>query len=136
MRISDWSSDVCSSDLGEEFRWIRPGAFGGKSLIWGRWSFRWSPGDFEANKREGVAGDWPIRYDDVVPWYNYVEKYIGVSGSRENLSYLPDSEFQPPMPMNIAEKWQMERFDSGFPGRKKLGKSAVRERVCQSVWIP
>src|SRR3546814_13438287 len=51
---------------GEEFRWIRPGAFGGKSLIWGRWSFRWSPGDFEANKREGGAGDWPIRYDDVV----------------------------------------------------------------------
>ncbi|RIA45529.1 choline dehydrogenase-like flavoprotein [Hephaestia caeni] len=105
---------------GEEFRWIRPGAFGGKSLIWGRWSFRWSPGDFEANKREGIAGDWPIRYEDVVPWYTYVEKYIGVSGSRENLSYLPDSEFQPPMPMNIAEKWLKERFESGFPGRKLI----------------
>ncbi len=107
-------------DEGEKFYWIRPAAVGGKSLIWGRWSFRWSPDDFEANKREGVDGDWPIRYDDVAPWYSYVEKYIGVSGSRENLPYLPDSEFQPPMPMNVAEKWLKQRLEARFPGRKLI----------------
>ncbi|WP_440979480.1 GMC family oxidoreductase [Sphingomonas pseudosanguinis] len=107
-------------DEGSKFYWIRPGAVGGKSLIWGRWSFRWSPDDFLANKREGVAADWPIRYDDVEPWYAYVEKYIGVSGSRENLPYLPDSEFQPPIPMNVAEKWLKERLEGQFPGRKLI----------------
>lgn len=105
---------------GSKFYWIRPGAVGGKSLIWGRWSFRWSPADFEANKREGIGGDWPIRYEDLSPWYSYVEKYIGVSGSREKLPYLPDSEFQPPMPMNIAEKWMKQRLESQFPGRKLI----------------
>lgn len=107
-------------DEGEKFYWIRPGAVGGKSLIWGRWTFRWSAADFEANKREGVDGDWPIRYDDVAPWYSYVEKYIGVSGSRENLPYLPDSEFQPPMPMNVAETWVKQRLEAHFPGRKLI----------------
>jgi choline dehydrogenase-like flavoprotein len=107
-------------DEGEKFYWIRPGAVGGKSLIWGRWSFRWSPEDFEANKRENVGIDWPIRYDDLAPWYDYVEKYIGVSGSRENLPQLPDSQFQPPMQMNIAEKWVKERLEATSPGRKLI----------------
>jgi len=107
-------------DEGEKFYWIRPGAVGGKSLIWGRWSFRWAPEDFIANKREGVDGEWPIGYDDVAPWYSYVEKYIGVSGSRENLPYLPDSEFQPPIPMNVAEKWVKKNLESKFPGRKLI----------------
>ena len=107
-------------DEGSKFYWIRPGAVGGKSLIWGRWSFRWSPEDFEANKRENVAIDWPIRYDDLAPWYSYVEKYIGVSGSRENLPQLADSEFQPPMQMNIAEKWVKERLEAAMPGRKLI----------------
>lgn len=107
-------------DEGSQFYWIRPGAVGGKSLIWGRWTFRWSPEDFEANKRDGIDGEWPIRYDDVAPWYSYVEKYIGVSGSRENLPYLPDSEFQPPMPMNVAEKWLKQRLETQFPGRKLI----------------
>ena len=107
-------------DEGEKFYWIRPGAVGGKSLIWGRWSFRWSADDFAANKREGIDGAWPIGYDDVAPWYSYVEKYIGVSGSRENLPYLPDSEFQPPMDMNVAEKWLKTRLETQFPGRKLI----------------
>lgn len=105
---------------GSKFYWIRPGAVGGKSLIWGRWSFRWSAADFEANKREGIGGAWPITYDDLVPWYDYVEKYAGVSGSQENLPYLPDSQFQPPMPMNIAEKWMKQRLETEFPGRKLI----------------
>jgi choline dehydrogenase-like flavoprotein len=107
-------------DEGDKFYWIRPGAVGGKSLIWGRWSFRWAPEDFEANKRDGIDGEWPIGYDDVAPWYSYVEKYIGVSGSRENLPYLPDSEFQPPIPMNIAEKWVKKNLEAKFPGRKLI----------------
>ncbi len=107
-------------DAPNKFNWVRPSVVGGKSLTWGRWSFRWSPADFEANKREGVGTDWPIRYDDIAPWYSYVEKYIGVSGGRENLPYLPDSEFMPPMPMNIAEKWLKERLENKFPGRKLI----------------
>lgn len=105
---------------GSKFYWIRPGAVGGKSLIWGRWSFRWSAEDFEANKRDGIDGDWPIRYDDIAPWYSRVESYIGVSGSRENLPQLPDSEFQPPIPMNIAEKWVKQRLETQFPDRKLI----------------
>jgi len=107
-------------DEGEKFYWIRPGAVGGKSLIWGRWSFRWAPEDFVANKRENIGGVWPIGYDDVAPWYSYVENYAGVSGSRENLPQLPDSDFQPPMPMNIAEKWLKERLEATSPGRKLI----------------
>ncbi|WP_341207916.1 GMC family oxidoreductase [uncultured Sphingomonas sp.] len=107
-------------DEGSKFYWIRPAAVGGKSLIWGRWTFRWAPEDFEANKRENVGIDWPIRYEDVEPWYKYVENYIGVSGSRENLPQLPDSDFQPPMQMNIAEKWVKPRLESKFPGRKLI----------------
>jgi choline dehydrogenase-like flavoprotein len=107
-------------DAPNKFNWVRPSVVGGKSLTWGRWSFRWSPADFEANKREGVGTDWPIRYEDVAPWYSYVEKYIGVSGGREGLPYLPDSEFMPPMPMNIAEKWLKERLENQFPGRKLI----------------
>jgi choline dehydrogenase-like flavoprotein len=107
-------------DEGSKFLWIRSGAVGGKSLIWGRWCFRWAPEDFEANKRDGIDGDWPIRYEDVAPWYSYVEKYIGVSGSRENLPYLPDSEFQPPMPMNVAEKWLKQGLEAKFTGRKMI----------------
>ena len=107
-------------DEGTKFLWIRPGAVGGKSLIWGRWTFRWSPEDFAANKRDGIGKPWPISYDDIAPWYSYVEKYIGVSGSRENIPHLPDSEFQPPMPMNIAEKWLKQRLETQFPGRKLI----------------
>jgi len=107
-------------DEGDKFYWIRPAAVGGKSLIWGRWCFRWSPEDFDANRRDGVDGVWPIGYDDLAPWYSYVEKYIGVSGSREGLAHLPDSEFQPPMPMNVAEKWLKGRLEAQFPGRKLI----------------
>ncbi|MGV3555711.1 MAG: GMC family oxidoreductase [Croceibacterium sp.] len=107
-------------DEGEKFYWIRPGAVGGKSLIWGRWSFRWSPDDFESNEREGIDGAWPIGYDDLAPWYDYVENYIGVSGSRENLPHLPDSQFQPPIQMNVAEKWVKERLEASMPGRKLI----------------
>ncbi len=86
------------------FDWIRGAQVGGRSLIWGRQTYRWSDDDFEANLREGIGVDWPVRYKDIAPWYSYVEKYIGVSGEALNLPHLPDSEFLPPMELNCVEK--------------------------------
>ena len=86
------------------FDWIRGTQVGGRSLIWGRQTYRWSDDDFEANLREGIGVDWPVRYKDIAPWYSYVEKYIGVSGEALNLPHLPDSEFLPPMELNCVEK--------------------------------
>ena len=83
-------------------RWVRPNQVGGKSLIWGRVSLRWSKIDFEANKRDGHGSPWPIDYDEIAPWYSYVEKYAGIAGSKEGLPQLPDGEFQPPHPMNVG----------------------------------
>ncbi|PWS29214.1 GMC family oxidoreductase [Pedobacter yonginense] len=86
------------------FNWIRGYQVGGRSLIWGRQCYRLSDLDFEANAKDGNGVDWPIRYQDIAPWYDYVEKYIGVSGQVENLSQLPDGHFLPPMDLNCVEK--------------------------------
>lgn len=86
------------------FDWIRGKQVGGRSLIWGRQSYRWSDLDFEANAKDGYGVDWPIRYKDIAPWYSHVEKFIGVSGEALNLPQLPDSEFLPPMELNCLEK--------------------------------
>jgi len=88
----------------QPFIWLRGNHVGGRSLMWGRQTYRWSDLDFEANAKDGIAVDWPIRYKDIAPWYSYVEKYIGVSGQAENLPQLPDSEFLPPMDMFCVEK--------------------------------
>lgn len=85
------------------FNWIRGYHTGGKSLIWGKHTYRWNREDFLANAKEGLGIDWPIRYEDLVPWYNYVEKFVGVSGQAEGLAVLPDSIFQPPMAMTAPE---------------------------------
>lgn len=85
------------------FDWIRGYQVGGRSLTWGRQCYRWSDLDFEANVRDGHGVDWPIRYKDIAPWYDYVEKYIGVSGNKENLTHLPDGQFQNPMELNCVE---------------------------------
>jgi choline dehydrogenase-like flavoprotein len=84
--------------------WIRAYHTGGKSLLWGRQSYRWNEEDFLANAKEGVGVDWPIRYADVAPWYSYVEKFAGISGQAEGLSVLPDSQFLPAMAMTAPEK--------------------------------
>ena len=91
-------------DEDKPFDWIRGTQVGGRSLIWGRQTYRWSDDDFEANLRDGIAVDWPVRYKDIAPWYSYVEKFIGVSGEALNLPQLPDSEFLPPMELNCVEK--------------------------------
>src|SRR5690606_18276055 len=77
---------------------------GGKSLIWGRQCYRLSDLDFEANEKDGVGVDWPIRYRDIEPWYDYVESFIGVSGKNEGLAHLPDGKFLPPMELNCIER--------------------------------
>ena len=86
------------------FDWIRGYHVGGRSLLWGRQVYRWSKQDFEANAKDGVGIDWPIRYNDIKKWYDHVENFIGVSGMKENLSQLPDGQFLPAMEMNCVEK--------------------------------
>ncbi len=100
------------------FDWIRGYHVGGRSLLWGRQSYRWNEQDFEANAKEGLGTDWPIRYKDVAPWYDYVEKFAGISGSREGLDVLPDGKFLPPMQMNCVETKIKGDIESKFAGRK------------------
>ena len=72
--------------------------------MWARWTQRWSELDFEANVKQGIGIDWPIRYKDIAPWYSYVEKFAGISGNRDGLPQVPDGEFLPPMEMNCHRK--------------------------------
>lgn len=88
----------------KRFDWFRGYHVGGRSLMWGRQSYRWSDLDFEANAKDGVAVDWPIRYKDIAPWYDYAERFAGISGSKEGLPQLPDGQFLPPMELNCVEK--------------------------------
>jgi glucoside 3-dehydrogenase (cytochrome c) catalytic subunit len=102
-------------DKEKPFYWIRGSKVGGRSLIWGRQAHRWSPQDFEANKRDGHGVDWPIRYEDLKEWYAYVERFIGVSGQAEGLEHFPDGEFLPPMQMYSIEKTIKKRLASKLP---------------------
>ncbi len=99
------------------FDWIRGYQVGGKSLMWARWTQRWSDLDFEANAKQGIAVDWPIRYKDIAPWYSYVERFVGISGNADGIPHLPDGEFLPPMEMNCLEKHFKESLESNYPGR-------------------
>lgn len=102
----------------KRFDWFRPDIVGGKSIMWGRQSYRLSPMDFEANARDGIAVDWPIRYEDLAPWYDYVEKFAGISGQKEGLPQLPDGQFLPPMEMNCVETEVKRKIEANFKGRK------------------
>jgi choline dehydrogenase-like flavoprotein len=107
------------------FDWIRGYHVGGRSITWGRQSYRWSDLDFEANLKEGVGVDWPIRYADLAPWYDHVERWMGVSGSKEGLPQLPDGVFQPPMEFNVVEKTFKGKVESKFPERRvTMGRTA------------
>lgn len=99
------------------FYWIRGYQVGGRSLIWGRQCYRWSDLDFEANLKDGHGVDWPIRYNDIKEWYDYVESYIGVSGNREQLAQLPDGEFLPPMQLNCMENYLRDEIFRKYPDR-------------------
>lgn len=100
------------------FDWIRGYHAGGRSITWGRQTYRLSDLDFEANAKDGVGVDWPIRYKDLAPWYDYVESYIGVSGRAEGLPQLPDGKFLPPMDLNCVEEVFRDRVAEKFNGRK------------------
>ena len=101
----------------KRFDWIRGNTVGGRSLLWARVCLRWSDLDFEANAKDGHGTDWPIRYKDIEPWYDYVEKFVGVSGQAEGIPQLPDSKFQPPMEMTCVEKHFRETMKTRFPDR-------------------
>jgi choline dehydrogenase-like flavoprotein len=101
----------------QQFDWIRGDVTGGRSLLWGRQCYRLSDLDFEANAKEGIGIDWPIRYKDIAPWYDYAERYVGVSGEKMGLPHLPDGQFLPPMEMNCLEKHVKKEIESKFPFR-------------------
>lgn len=104
----------------KRFDWIRGYHVGGRSLMWGRQSYRLSDIDFEANKKEGIAVDWPIRYKDIAPWYDKVEEFIGVSGEALGLEQLPDGVFLPPMELNCAELDLRDKISSNFDDGRVL----------------
>ncbi|MEX0882129.1 MAG: GMC family oxidoreductase [Cyclobacteriaceae bacterium] len=102
------------------FDWIRGYQVGGKSLLWARQVQRWSRYDFEGPGRDGFAVDWPLRYEDIAPWYSHVERFIGVSGNKDGLETLPDGEFLPPWEMNKVEKIIQERVNTAYEDRSFL----------------
>ncbi len=110
----------------KRFDWYRGYHVGGRSLLWGRQSYRLNKWDFEANAKEGIAIDWPIRYDDIAPWYSYAEKFAGIQGSKEGLEVLPDGDFMPAMDMNIVEKDVAARIKTHYKGKRHMfiGRSA------------
>lgn len=99
------------------FNWVRGYQVGGRSLTWGRQCYRYSDLDFEANAKDGHGVDWPIRYADLAPWYDYVEQYVGISGQSESWPTLPDGHFLPPMEMNCIEDHFKQQIKAHFPDR-------------------
>ena len=116
-----------STDPGKPFSWIRGRQVGGRSITWGRQSYRWSDLDFEANLHDGIAIDWPIRYADLAPWYDHVEEFAGITGEALGLPQLPDSKFLPPMQLNCAEKVVRDAVARHFGGERVLtiGRAAI-----------
>jgi choline dehydrogenase-like flavoprotein len=104
----------------KRFDWFRGYHMGGRSLMWGRQSYRFSDFDFEANLKDGVAIDWPVRYKEIAPWYDYVEKFAGISGSRDGLAQLPDGQFMPAMDMTIVEKDVAARIKEHYKGQRSM----------------
>lgn len=104
----------------KRFDWFRGYHVGGRSLMWGRHSYRHSDLDFEANAKEGIAIDWPIRYKDIAKWYDYVERFAGISGSKEGLPQLPDGQFLPPMELNCVEKDVAARIKEHFKDKRNM----------------
>ena len=113
-----WADEKdCPYTETKRFDWFRGYHVGGRSLMWGRQSYRLSRMDFEANAREGIAVDWPIRYADIAPWYSHVERFAGISGKAEGLAHFPDGEFQPPIEMNAGEKFVKAGLERAYPDR-------------------
>jgi len=122
-----WCSDQDSpyTEI-KRFDWFRGYHVGGRSLMWGRQSYRFSDHDYEANARDGHGIDWPVRYKEIAPWYDYAEKFAGISGNRDGLDILPDGHFMPPMEMNCVEKDFSARLKEQFKGTRHaiIGRTA------------
>lgn len=125
------SEQPYSTPDGKPFSWIRGDHLGGRSVMWGRQSYRLSQMDFEANAKDGNGCDWPIRYNDLAPWYDHIERFIGVAGSREGLPQLPDGEFLPAFELNDAEKKFKAAVETEFAGRKVISGRTANLSVAQ-----
>ncbi|MBK8605671.1 MAG: GMC family oxidoreductase [Chitinophagaceae bacterium] len=116
-----WASDKDSPYTETKpFSWFRGYHVGGRSLLWGRHSYRWNKEDFEANQKDGHGVDWPIRYEDFASWYGYAERFAGIQGMKEGLDVLPDGEFMPPMDLNIVEKDIREKLKKHYNNKRIL----------------
>jgi len=121
MNLDWWVNEKeCPYTEVKRFDWFRGYHVGGRSLLWGRQTYRWSDYDFDANAKDGIAIDWPIRYKDIEPWYTYAEKFAGISGSSENLPQLPDSHFMPAMEMNCVEKDISARIKQHYDNKRQM----------------
>ncbi|MCF8326271.1 MAG: GMC family oxidoreductase [Leadbetterella sp.] len=126
-KINEYSAHFYTKDAlhpyleDKRFDWIRGYQLGGKSITWGRIALRMSDLDFEANAKEGIAIDWPLRYKDLAPWYDYIEKFVGISGNVDKIPHLPDGVFQPPMPFSCVEKDFQQK-------NKKFGAKVIHAR--------
>ncbi|WP_211356920.1 GMC oxidoreductase [Phaeodactylibacter luteus] len=108
----------------KRFDWIRGYHVGGRSIMWGRHSYRLSDLDFEANAKDGHGVDWPIRYKDLAPWYDHVELFAGIQGTAEGLPHLPDGKFQPGIKLNCAEEHLRDSMKSTFGRTLTIGRTA------------
>lgn len=116
-----WASDKdCPYTEVKRFDWFRGYHVGGRSLMWGKQSYRLSDFDFEANAKDGIAVDWPVRYKEIAPWYDYVEKFAGISGNKDGLPQLPDGQFLPPMDLTCVEKDAAVRLKDHYKGKRHL----------------
>ncbi|MEO5799308.1 MAG: GMC family oxidoreductase [Gemmatimonadales bacterium] len=117
--VDDVDNPYTTAD-GKPFDWIRGRQMGGKSIMWGRQCYRWSDLDFGANAKDGHGTDWPVRYKELAPWYDYVEGYAGISGEKLGLPQLPDGPFLPPMEMSCAEQWVRDGIKTKYSGNRVL----------------
>ncbi|MDR2284885.1 MAG: GMC family oxidoreductase [Sphingobacterium sp.] len=117
------------------FDWIRGYQVGGKSLLWARQTQRWSDFDFEGPARDGFAVDWPIRYADLKPWYDHVERFAGIAGDKDGLPELPDGEFLPGYPLNVVEKYFKQSIEGKYPGRKVISARCAHISKPQPIHI-
>ena len=130
----EWSSKFFVDDIdnpysvgegSQQFLWIRARVVGGRSLLWGRQSYRWSDLDFGANARDGYGADWPIRYRELAPWYDHVESFVGIAGQPENMPQLPDGQFLPPIAQSCMEERVREGLDRAFGGTRRFTPARV-----------
>ena len=115
-----------STPADKPFTWQRLRVLGGRSLVWGRQSYRLSDNDFKAASKDGYDVDWPISYSDLAPWYDIVEKYVGITGAAEGNEMLPDGQFLPPMKMSCGEIVLRDKVKAKFNRTVTIGRAAVR----------